>query len=370
MKKSFLGIFLFLLGIGFLTACSEDKKEILDNAKMEVAFDLNISNLFVPTSETQTIGNDRLQKAYPNPEKWLNDEYIAYITIWLFDDPNKEQTYPAAIRISPDHRILTDTIMLINPGVGKHTLQKIVVSRKDSPEQVLFATIHTDSPYYSLVPTETLMPADLKLGGALTLFGKPIIPVSLLYAAHSKATDFGFAVWGVNCVKVICLDYVTNMPADGYAPGNAEMVASSDLLVFRKSGDNQEEAIEFIHEGKSWDGRAGTICFNRYQDNIHENDYYILKLFIPNKTAPQLIIADTLTLAQICDYKNSGFWSTSEENNGEEGFIHFNLCHTDLTHPGPVNPVNKGNDHAWTPTIIQSLSGLRSYGQNAKKEMR
>ncbi|MEG1585378.1 MAG: hypothetical protein RR346_00725 [Bacteroidales bacterium] len=352
MKNLFRLVPAILLGLFVFSSCSEETKEIRSNDPIEVSFNLNMSDIM--SRPVETPDDDNTQLVCPDPDQWYNGEYQAAITIRLFDDPEKEETFLVDLIKRNDGKVVTENLLLVNPGEGKHTLQKILIIKKGEPENVIFATVHHSSKYNSHVEEEFWMPMDLEFGENIGSFEKMVIPISLLCAMYDEAPDFGFAIWGLNFVKVTCLHYIVDIPEDFCNRNSQDIVGDSELELCKKVLNNKQEEIQLVHTGFSTAGKPGEFCFNDQGSILDENEIYILKLYIPSKANAQVIISDTISLPQMYDYKCSGLWETPLGNPTTDGVIHFDLYNTDLTQVGPVNPVNAGCNNPWTPTVIKA----------------
>lgn len=332
------------LGLGLFSSCSEEK-DAMEDQNMEVSFELNLSDMVTRTLVDQPKTDDDTDIACPEPDdtgSWfVEGKYAAHIEIALNGGSVLTPYEPVKLIRKSDGSIVTDKIMLVKPiSGGKHQLAKLFIYNNDStdPEfgKVIYSSVGNGSKYESHVLPEHVLPMDLMFEENLLTSKKPIIPVSLLCAVYDEAPDFGFAIWGLNFVKVVCFDYVVDIPEDFCDRNSQDIVGSSDLVLVKKIKNDKGEEVELTHQGSSSDGQKGTICFND-QGNIDDaNESYTLTLYIPNKTNPQVIVSGTMTLEQMYGYKCSGFWEVPEGAAADKGVIHFDLYETDLTKTGPV----------------------------------
>ncbi|MEG1587261.1 MAG: hypothetical protein RR346_10340, partial [Bacteroidales bacterium] len=282
-------------------------------------------------------GDDDAEIVCPEPDNtasWFKPEkHRAHIEMELFGTTPVTFDNVKLIR-KPDGSIVTDKIMITKPQEGgKHVLTKLLVI--DDENNVLFSSVCSGSKFESHVIPEHLMPMDLEFEDELISFQKPIIPVSVLCAVYDEAPDFGFAIWGLNFVKVVCLDYVVNMPENPCMENTQDIVGSSEIELIKviKKGENMED-YTMTHTGASSNGQKGTICFNDQGNIPDDQEIYTLNLYIPNKANYKVKISGVLTLDQLYNYKKSGFWEVPAGSPSGNGVLHFDLYKTLLTEGG------------------------------------
>lgn len=338
MKKLLFWLPALFLGLGFFAACTDDKEAAIEDPSVEVSFALNVSDLISRSGEYEVDTNEPC----PEPDNWdpASGGYQAHVFLTLADGTPKE--YHVGLIKQTNGLVVTDKIMLVKPVSGVHKLEKLLISKPGytpaDPEKVVFSSVHNTSKYRSHVDPDHLMPMELDFTpGKLAVTAKPIIPVSVLCAINDKPEDFGFAIWGLNFVKVICLNYTVNVPADPCVTNSQDIVGNTHLTLIKETRTDEQSSDwkPFLtHIGSSSDGQRGEICFNDQGNILDINERYHLILEVFYQNGQKVVLESTLTMEQIYAYKCSGFWMIPE--GATSGLLHFDLYKADLTNQEQV----------------------------------
>ena len=288
----------------------------------------------------------------------LND-YQAFVVVLLQGNPQNEYIARVPIRKLSDGRIYTDALLLSKPFAhhADHVLDRLFIASKDNPMQVVFATASKSSPYAHFVAEDDCVPMPLPFDEQLSSLEKTVIPLTLLSAKQEPDSESGLMYWGIDAMRLTEISYTVNLSADPCGGSTRDIVWQSDLIVIKRNQQSGEQVI--VEKSRSHRGQVGTLSFIDEKSVRNANELHSLYWFIPSIDAPRLVLTAELTIAQLNNYRQSGYWEVPLGADKGAGILDIDLYQSDLGRVGRLTPRHE-TDHPWDIRILSPWSCLQS----------
>lgn len=335
----------FICGVllALFSGCSEEERSVLARQQVGVVLKLNLCDdcpFQIPDSLKENMFADSL----------AGINYKALVEVCFFNDTNKVREYITSVHRIDQTTWQTDTIKMINPGLGSHILQRIVVFEEDV-EHPLYSAVNSGCSDLFATQESNKLPQFIELGPEETLNRLVTLHITLFNTGLNTPAIFGYDKWCTHAQPAAPLTIVvcnTRLEADPQNPA-ARMtgrVILSELT--EEKGVSKEQKIEeqvFVEEVKT------NI---QLPTNIRPEALFELRIFIPDEKDPLVMIADTLTGKQLKAFRESGFWLKEDEPDPDAGLILFDLSRLPEQSTGLISTGDTLHDaRSWTPSYIR-----------------
>lgn len=343
MKKNLLKLSaLFVSGL-FMFACSSDEKTLQpEDQAMELSFNVSLNDL---TRAAVDAPDDGTNQPCVDPEDFVATNYTALITIKT--NGITPVQYEKKIR-SVGGKFVTDPISLTKPVGNPHTLAQMLIVDNNDNNKVHWSSVEDTNPdgkYEFAVPQEHKTPREIKWDDQnMEVMQKNVMDMTLLCAVNDKPSDFGYGQWGLDLVKVICLNYSVNVcgdPCDASVDPKHE-IGETQITVIKenKVGNDWVYANKFTSTSAAGKENIGEICVNDQLSVADEDERFTITISVQGYGS---IMAQVTGDQLFENYTNSGFWEIPQGQ--ENGYLHFDLCDLDWsTVNTPVTPITDVED--------------------------
>ncbi|MEG2180366.1 MAG: hypothetical protein RRZ66_07385, partial [Bacteroidales bacterium] len=344
MKKNLLKLSALFVGGLFMFACSSDEKTVqTEDQSMELSFNVSFNDL---TRAAVDANDDGTNQPCVDPEDFDATQYTALITIKT--NGTTPVQYEKKIR-SVGGKFVTDPISLTKPVGAPHTLSQMLIVDNNQNANVHWSSVEDTNPdgkYEFAVPQEHKTPREIKWDGAnMEIMKKKVMDMTLLCAVNDKPSDFGYGQWGLDLVKVICLNYSVNVcgdPCDASVDPKHE-IGETQITVIKENKVGNEWVYANKFTSSSAEEKIGEICVNDQLSVADEDERFTITITVQGYGS---IMAQVTGDQLFENYMNSGFW---EKPQGQEnGYLHFDLCDLDWTKVNtPVTPIQANATNPW-----------------------
>lgn len=326
---------LFVGGL-FMFACSSDDKSLqTGDQTMELSLSVSLNDM---TRAAVDATDDGTNQPCVDPEDFDATKYNAKITIKTNGTTPVE--YVKQIR-EVNGKFVTDPISLTKPVGNPHTLAQMLIVEKNDASKIHWSSVEDTNPdgkYEFAVPVEHKTPREIKWDNKnMEVMQKNVMDMTLLCAVNDKPADFGYAQWGLDLVKVICLNYSVNVcgdPCDASVDPKHE-VGETKITVIKENKVKGVWTYANKFTSLSDEGVIGELCLNDQLAYADADERFTISISVEGYGT----IYAQLTGDQLFEnYMNSGFWEKPQGQ--EQGYLHFDLCDLDWTKVGePVDPI-------------------------------
>lgn len=341
-SESFKTIAAFLLLITLCIACTPEDRTRLEQQQMGVVFELNLQeNQLSPAMDDSATIPFTMDTA-------CREYYRGVIEICLFNDTNKIREYVTRVYPVSPSKWITDTLRMINPGMQAHTLQKVMIFNQDDFTHPIYASVTAGCKKETRNYEPQELPDFIELSPELSLNNITQIPVNLFNAWLEEPACFGYTCWkqpseSDRLLSFLICNSINAQAGDNIAPRIMGKLMLNKLV--ERNGVMQPVPIEeqiFVQDVKT------TIML---PDIIRGEDFFELRLFIPDEINPEIMITDTLSGTQLREVQSSGFWLPEQEDQ-QLGAVLFDLGILPHDQSGTLASTDTiPHRHCWSPSF-------------------
>lgn len=291
-----IGVFLLLIIL--CIACTPEERMRLEQQQMGVVFELTLHEH--PLSDLV----DSAAIAF-TADTSCRESYRGVIEISLFNDTSKIRQYVTRLYPVSPSKWITDTLRMIHPGMQAHTLQKVMIFNQDDFTHPLYASVTAGCKKNMQNDGVEELPDFIEPSLELNPNNVIRIGVNLLNAWLDEPACFGYTCWKQPSDSDRVLSFLICNPTGAEEEENATSRIMGKLKLNKLVNRNGVMQPMPIGEQIFVDDVKTTISL---PDIIRKEDFFELKLFIPDETNPEIMITDTLSGAQLREVQSSGMW--------------------------------------------------------------
>lgn len=311
--RSLLRNFILLSSfIGIFMSCAEEHvNPVKEELMAEISFSMSVSDI---TKSGDDPVDEEVQMPCPDLNEINAESYQAVMVINLFGNPNDTAVVIRPIRIV-DGKVTTEPFSIIMPDESQssHELARMTLTTKNNRNEIYFSSLTGESKFKNMVPAEHWLPMELPIEN----FTKKSFGITLLCAIDHTPEDFGYGQWEVDLIKILCFGYKVTGDDICNPTGTAGPMETTVNIFKYNALSNETTLISTSASGKDI---KGSLCFSDQSSVKDEYESFLVRIYFPETN---MILSANLTLAQIYDYQNSGYWDPAGDKG--EGYIHLVL---------------------------------------------
>lgn len=322
-----------------ISGCSKEDRDLLAQQQIGVVLKFDLCNdcpFQLSDSLTAESVSDLL----------ITSNHKALVEVCFFNDSSKIREYTTTVYRIDSTTWQTDTLRMINPGVGVHTVQRVIIF-EDDVEQPLYSAVNTHCNELFKTREANKLPLFIEMGPMEALNRLVTLQLTLFNTGCSEPILFGYDKWctysrPVEPLTIVIANSQLTVNPQDVAPRMTGKMVLSQLI--QKEGVCKGQKLEeqvFVEEVKT---------NLPLPNNIRPDALFELSIFIPDEINPQVVIADTLTGKQLKAFRESGFWMKDDPQDPDAGLILFDLSRLPQQSTGIISIADSLHDAAsWTP---------------------